>query len=160
MRLDRTAATPPDVHTLRASCERLGIHNFVGAPEAEDRAGRTDAEIEARFAATTDALAGSPSFLGWMFDEPVWRGVDLPLLERSVEAIRRHPARPLVWINMAPVDARWDDPDGPAMARYAGLADVLGFDFDPVATGLPWPGFISKSRLEASAGMGSGCAAR
>jgi hypothetical protein len=148
VRPDRTITNQPDVYTLRAECERLAIDCFVGAPGPEDLAGRSDAELEALFAATTDALAGSPHFLGWMFDEPIWIGIDLALMERAAAAIRRHPARPLVWINFAPVDTRWEDPDWPDMARYAGLADVVSFDFYPVATGLPWPGFISKSQLE------------
>jgi len=34
------------------------------------------------------------------------------------------------------------------MMRYSRVADVLSFDFYPVETGLPWHGYISKSRLE------------
>jgi len=148
VRPDRTVTNQPDIHEMRAECERLRLHCFVGAPGPADLAGRSDAELEALFAATTDAFAGSPAVLGWLFDEPIWNGIDLELMTRVVAAIRRHPARPVIHFLYAPVDVLWDSPGWPDMVAYSALADVVGFDFYPVETGMPWVGYISKSRLE------------
>jgi hypothetical protein len=69
-------------------------------------------------------------------------------MERVSAAIRQLPAEQLIWINFAPVDDRWNDPDWPDMDSYAKLGDIVGFDFYPVKMGLPWVGYITKSRLE------------
>ncbi len=69
-------------------------------------------------------------------------------MERVVAAIRRYSENQLIWINFAPLDGCWSDPSWPDMAAYAQLGDIVGFDFYPVEMGLPWPGHISKSRIE------------
>jgi len=148
VRPDRTVQNQPDIHELRRECDRLGINYFIDAPRRADLADKSDEQLEALFAATTDAVSDSPHFVGWMFDEPVWNGIDLDLMRRAATAVRAHPARPLVWINFAPVDQRWDTPGWPDMQAYANIGDIVGFDFYPVETGLPWEGYISKSRIE------------
>lgn len=93
-------------------------------------------------------MAGSPYFLGWTFDEPVWRGIDLSLIRRAVAAIRAHPVEQVVYFVYAPVDGRWSDPDWPDMTAYSAEADVVGHTFYPVDPGLPWEGYVERSRLE------------
>ncbi|MFQ6675186.1 MAG: hypothetical protein ACE5LH_02450 [Fidelibacterota bacterium] len=148
VRPDRTITNQPDIYELRRQCDRLGIYYFVGAPIDSTLAEKPDTDLEALFAATTDAVDDSPHFLGWIVDEPAWNGIDIALMNRLATAIRRHPSRPQVWINFAPVDARWETPGWPDMTTYARIGDITGFDFYPVGMGLPWTGTITRSKPE------------
>lgn len=147
-RFDRTVANQPDLDEIRRECERLGIYYLLGSPPKSVLEGKSDAQLETLFKGYTDKVKDSPQYLGWCFDEPEMNGIGYELMKRCVAAIRRHAAPQLVYFIFAPLDERWDDPDWPDMAAYAKLADIVGFDFYPVETGLPWPGYISKYRLE------------
>jgi hypothetical protein len=145
---DREITNQPSIQELREGCERLVIYYFIGAPNGDVLENKSDAELQALFAATSREVLDSPYFLGWMFDEPILNGMDLSLMERTVAAIRQYLGEQLIWLNFAPLDARWSDPQWPDMATYAQLGDIVGFDFYPVDMDLPWPGYISKSRIE------------
>lgn len=145
---DERVPGQPDVDQLREDANRLGLYYFLESPPPSELEGRSDRELESLFGALIDRVAGSPYFLGWAFDEPAWRGIDLALIRRATAAIRAHPLEQVIYFVYAPVDERWSDPDWPDMTRYSAEADVVGHTFYPVDPGLPWEGYIGRSRLE------------
>lgn len=149
VRLDDERVTgQPDVDELRVEAERLELYYFLESPPPSELEGKSDHELKSLFRSLTDRVAGSRYFLGWAFDEPAWRGIGLDLIDRATDAIRTHSVEQLIYFIYAPVDERWSDSDWPNMERYSAKADIIGHTFYPVESGLPWEGYIGRSRLE------------
>jgi hypothetical protein len=57
---DREITNQPSIQELREGCERLGIYYFIGAPNGDVLENKSDAALQALFAATSREVLDSP----------------------------------------------------------------------------------------------------